>query len=259
MLTFLFRLSIMNLLQNDKVQEYISTLAGKSPCHYIRINCQCLQENMPLNGHDENAKPYSDNMVQLEIKNLSPKNLRPALINIRNSQYFNGISMMFLVKEMLNCKTVVSVEQHYNILDKNLTMHPPCAPYMNREYEHFIITPYKYFEDFEEDMSLWDYLMQSFNKIINGNLLYGSNRVFDLAFKRCFSFCVSILLMNFELCKKNGFSPLISKLLNFNPNRKTRKCGITKMLDMLFNSGLDFQMPVINLAILVNEMMTSND
>lgn len=248
----------MNILQNDKVQEYISSLAGKSPCHYIRINCQCFQENMPLNGHDEDAQAYSNNMMQLAILNLSTKNLKPALIHIRKTQYLKGISMMFLVEKMLNCKDVESVEQFYNILDKNFTTHPPCAPYMNKEYENFIITPYKYFADFEEDMSLWDYLMKSFNNIISGDLLYGTIRVFDLAFKRCFSFCVNILLIDFESCKKNGLRPLISKLLNFNPNRRTRKSRIIKMLDMLFNSGLDFPMPIINLAILVNEMMSSN-
>lgn len=46
--------------------------------------------------------------------------------------------------------------------------------------------------------------MQSFNNIISGSFSYRTNRVFDLAFKRCFTFCVNILLLDFELCKKNG-------------------------------------------------------
>lgn len=241
----------MNILENSEVKEYISSLNGKSFCHYLIIDCQCFNENTPLNDHAEKAEPFSKNLAELAV-NRTSKNPRLVVMYISKKSYFSGDTMKLLIYRMLDSKDVDKVEQYYTILDQNFRVHPPCAPYMATEYENFILTS---FNSCFGEIVLWDYLMDCFNRIVSGSILYGDNEPFDLAFKRCFSFCVSILQINFEVSKKNGLRPLIMKCLKFNPERRTRMSEITKLLDMLFNTGYGFQMPVINLAILVNQMM----
>lgn len=241
----------MNVLENSKVKEYISSLNGKSSCHHLLTECGCINGIMPLNAHDEDAKPFSKNLAELAL-NRSSKNPRLAGMYVSKKSYFMGDTMKLLVHRMFDSKDAIKVDQYYNVLYQNFSLHPPCAPYMATEYENFILTPCN---SCLGEMSLWDYLMDCFNQIISGSILYGNNIPFDLAFKKSFSFCVSILQMNFELSKKNGLRPLIMKCLKFNPERRTRMSEITKILDMLFNTGYDFQMPVINLAILVHQMM----
>lgn len=245
----------MNILENSEVKEYISSLNGKSSCHYMLKVCQCIVENMPLKAHVENVEPFSKNLAELAV-NRQSKNPRLVIMYLSKKSYFNDDTMKFFAQKMFDSKDVNEVEQYYNIFIQNLTTHPPCAPYMVTEYENFLLVPFN--RGFGE-MALWDYLIDCCHRIISGSILYGNNPPFDWAFKRCLSFCVTILQMNFEVCKKNGLTPLIMKCLKFNPERKTRKSEITKLLDKLFNTGYDFQVQVINLAILVNQMMTKSN
>lgn len=54
--------------------------------------------------------------------------------------------MEFLVNEMLVCKDVAIIEQYYNVLDINFMKHPPCAQYMDTEYEQLLLGSHrKYF------------------------------------------------------------------------------------------------------------------
>ncbi|XP_025202472.1 uncharacterized protein LOC112599676 [Melanaphis sacchari] len=240
----------MNILKDSRVKEYISSLDGLSPVQYVPTVCQCIKENFPENAHSDIAYPFSNNLAELAA-NQGPKNIRLIVMYITKTSFFNGDTMKFLVNEMLECKEDATVEQYYNVLDQNFKMHPPCAQYMDTEYEQLILGPYR--KCFGE-MTLWDYIIERLNQITSGSLLYGDNKAFDLAFKRCFSFCVCILQMDFEVSKKRNIRSLIAKCLKYNSERKTRMSEITKLLDMLFNTGYDFQMPVINLAILVNQL-----
>lgn len=239
----------MDILKNSRVQEYINSLNGKSPIQYGLTVCQCILQNISKNAHSEIAKPFSNNLVELVA--VDQKQNRSMVSYITKTTYFSGDTMKYLLNEILNCKDVETIEMYNNVIDQNFKFHPPCAQYMHLEYEKLMLTPYrKYFME----MSLWDYLIEQFNCMTNGSILYGNDVVFDLAFKRCFSFCVRVLQVNFEMSKKEDFRPLIMKCLNYNPERKTRLSTINKLLNMLFNTGYDFQMPIIHLAILINEI-----
>jgi len=152
---------------------------------------------------------------------------------------------------MLECKKVQTTEQYYNVLDKNFKLHPPCAQYMEKEYEQLLLSSYR--NHFGE-MTLWDYIVECLNNITRGSLLYGDNEAFDLAFNRCFSFCVRILEVDFEVSKKKNKRSLVAKCLKYKLERRTRMSEISTLLDKLFNTGYSFQMPVIHLAILVSQL-----
>jgi len=212
--------------------------------------CQCIKHNLAEDAHSNIANPFSNNLAELAA-NRGPKHIRLIVMYITKVSYFNGDTMRFLVNEMLECKDVATVEQYYNVLDQNFKMHPPCAQYMNTEYEQLLLGSYKkYFGE----MTLWDYIIELLNQITSGTLLYGDNKAFDLAFKRCFSFCICVLQSDFEVSKIKNVKSLVAKCLKYNSERKTRMSEITKLLDMLFNTGYDFQIPVINLAILVSQL-----
>jgi len=92
------------------------------------------------------------------------------------------------------------------------------------------------------------------NQITTGDILYGDNEVYYLAFKRCLSFCICILQIDFEVSKRKNVIPLAAKYLKYHSTRKTRMSDITKLLDMLYNTGYDFQTQVIDPALLVNQL-----
>lgn len=236
----------MDILKNNRVQEYLRTLNGKSPIQHVTTICQCMQNDFPQNAHCDERNPFSNNLVELATVNQSR-----LVMYITKTTYFSGNTMKYLLNEMLNCKNVEKVEWYNNVLEQNFKFHPPCAQYMNLEYEQLLLAPYrKYFME----MSLWDYLIENFKLMSNTSFLYGDDDVFALAFEKCLSFCVRVLQLNFEASKKNNFRPLIMKCLRYNPERRTRLHDISKLLNMAFNTGYDVQMSIIHLAILVNEI-----
>jgi len=241
----------MNILKDDMVQKYLSSLDGMSPIYYVDTDCQCIKENIPLNAHSDNAKPFSSNMAELSVIQ-GQHNIRLVTIYITKTSYFVSETMQYFINEMLNSKNIETVEQYYNVLDTNFMMHPPCAPYMHTEYRNLMLTPFK---KFFKEMALWDYLVHNFHLITSKSLSCGDNKVFDLAFKRCLSFCIRVLQFDFEVSKKTNQKPLIMMCLKYNPKRKRSISVTTKLLRMLFNTGYDLQMPVIHLALLVEQMM----
>lgn len=245
----------MNLLKDQRAQEYLANTDPKMVEFGMLnrpTNCLCILKNLPENSHSGIVTPFSRNLAELAAYEGAEYH---CTMPISKEFYFNSDTMVFLINEMLNSENVVTVEQYYNVLDLNFSEHPPCASYMNVEYEQLLLSSNK---QFLKEMTLWDYLIENFNLIINGSLLYGDNKVFDTAFKRCFSFCLAILEVDFEVSKMKNVRPLIMKCLRFNPVRKTRLSEITKVLDMLFNTGYDFQILVIRLAKLINDINKIN-
>ncbi|XP_050062194.1 uncharacterized protein LOC126551875 [Aphis gossypii] len=240
----------MNILKDNRVKEYISSLNGWNPIQCMPLHCQCFGENLSEDAHLVIAYPFSNNLAELAAIQ-GPKNVRSIIMYITKTSYFNGDTMKYLVNEMLQCKDVVTIEQYYNVLDQNLKMHPPCAQYMDKEYEKLLLVSYrKYFGE----MSLWDYIIELLNQITTGDILYGDNEAYDLAFKRCLSFCICILKIDFEVSKRKNVRSLVAKCLNYHSARRTRMSDITKLLDMLYNTGYNFQTQVIDLALLVNQL-----
>jgi len=241
----------MNILKDSTVKNYILSLDGLSPAQYVFTHCECINKNnIPEDAHSNIAVPFSSNLAELAA-NRGPKNVRLIVMYITDTSYFNADTMKFLVNEMLECKDVGTVEQYYNVLDKNLKLHPPCAQYMDKEYEQLLLSTYR--NHFGE-MTLWDYIVDCLNNITRGSLLYGDDDVFDLAFKRCFSFCIHILLVDSEVSKNKNRRSLVAKCLKYRLERRTRMSEIITLLDKLYNTGYDFQMPVIHLAILVSQL-----
>jgi len=240
----------MNILKDSRVTEYISSLNGLSPCQYVRTVCHCIKKNIPDSAHSNTAVAFSSNLAELAAIR-GPKNVRLIVMYISNTSYFNADTMKFLINEMLESKDVVTVEQYYSVLKKNFQMHPPCAQYMDKEYEQLLLSPYK--NHFGE-MTLWDYLVECLNDITRGFLLYGDNETFDLAFKRCFRFCICILQFDFEVSKKRNNRSLVAKCLKYKLERRTRMSEISTLLDKLYNTGYNFHMSVIHLAILVSQL-----
>lgn len=244
----------MNIMKNPSIQDYLSTLDGKSPVYdmLVMFNCKCIVECVQSNdAHSENAAPVSSNLAELAA-NQGPKHITSIVMYVTKTSYFNCDTMKFLVGKMLECVDIGVVESYYQTLERNFNMHPPCARYMKTEYEQLMLSPYR--KCFKE-MTLWDFLVDSFKLITSGSFLYGENKVYDLAFKRCLDFCVTVLQIDFEASKIDSSRPLIMKCLNYNPDRKTRMSEITKLLEMLFNTGYDLQMSIFNLAYLIDQMM----
>jgi len=238
----------MDLLKNARVQEYVASLRGMNPSQFKLSVCQCLLKNLPDNAHTEVAKPFATNCAELAtIREMS--SVGSLVIYITMTTYFDGDTMKYLINKMLNCEDVDGVYAFSNVLDCNFNMHPPCAKYMSAEYEKLLLIPYK---NYFKEMSLWDYLIDWLKCLVSGSYLYGTNEVFDLAFKWFFQFFINILNVDFEVSKKNNYTPLVLKCLKYNPERKTRMYEITTLLDKLFNTGYNLQIPIINLALLVN-------
>lgn len=238
----------MNILKDSLAKDYISSLNGSIP--FTFTTCQCIRENIPEDAHSVIAYPISNNLAELAA-NQGPERIRMIVMYITETSYFNGDTMKFLVNEMLVCKDVATIEQYYNVLEINFMMHPPCAQYMDNEYEQLLLGTYrKYFGE----MTLWDYIIELLNQIKSGSLVYGDKQAFDLAFKRCFSFCVCVLQIDFEVSKRKNVRSLVAKCLKFNSERKTRMSDITKLFDMLYKTEYDFKMQLIDLAILINQL-----
>lgn len=249
----------MQVLQNRVVQEYVSSLNGKNPVFGLFTGCRCIDDDHPSSddGHVDPGvlvSPVSHNLVELAA-NQGPKDVRLVGIYVTKQSYFNGDTMKFLIDRMLAAESTETVEYYYSALDKNFTMHPPCAQYMKDEYEKMMLAECKkYFKH----TCLWDYLLQLLNLVTNGTFVYGENEVFDVAFKRCFSFCANVFQINFEVAQRRNYKPLIMTCLKYNPMRTTRMSEISKLLDRLFNTGYNFQMPVVSFAILIDRMMKLN-
>jgi len=240
----------MNLLKNDRVQEYISSLGGMNPSQKKLSICKCLQKNSLVNAHTQDAKQFSNNLAKVAVTQ-GNDTIKSVVIYITVTSYFGGNTMQYLIENMLNAEDITNVQVYYNILDSNFDLHPPCAKYMSEEYEKLLLVPHT---NYFQDMALWDYLIDRLRCLIDGTYLYGENVVFDFSFKMLFCFCIDILNVDFEVSKKNNSDALIMKCLKYNPKRKTRMYDITTLLDKLFNTGFNFQMPVINLALLINEL-----
>lgn len=250
--TTLLELGTMDILKDSIVTEYISSLEGLSPAqNEVSSLCQCISGNIPKDIHSVIAVPYSSNLVELAANTGVLNNVKLILMYISNTSYFNGDSMKFLVNKMLESKLVETVEHYYNALDKNLKMHPPCAQYMDTEYEKLLLSSNN---NHFGGKTLWDYLIESLTNMTEGSLSHGVNKVVDLAFKRCFSLCIRILQFDFEVSKKKNIRSLVAKCLKYKLERRTRMSEISKLLDRLFNTGYDFQMLVIDLALLVRQL-----
>ncbi|XP_029341564.1 uncharacterized protein LOC100573988 [Acyrthosiphon pisum] len=240
----------MNILKDRRVAEYISSLNGLSSNQYIMFTfCECINNNnTPEDAHSNIAEPCSSNLAELAADR---KNVRLIQMYITITSYFKADTMKFLVNKMLECKDVETVEHYYNVLDKNLKLHPPCAQYMDEEYEQLLLSSYrKYFGE----MTLWDYIIECLKNITRGSLLYGDDDAFDLAFKRCFCFCICILQVDFEVSKNKNKRSLAAKCLNYKLERETRMNEISTLLDKSYNTGYNFKMSVIHLAILVSQL-----
>jgi len=240
----------MDIFKDSQVIRYIASLNGSSPAQHVPTVCQCIEKNIPDDTHSDIAVPFSSNLAELAA-NSEQKDIRLIVMYITNSSYFNGDTMKFLVSEMLICNDVVTVEHYYHILEKNLMLHPPCAQYMNTEYDQLLLS--SSVNQFGE-MALWEYIIERLVKISEGSILYANNKAFDLAFKRCFSFCISILQIDFEVSKKKNIRSLVSKCLKYKLERRTRMSEINKLLDVLFNTGYNFQISIIHLAMLVSQL-----
>lgn len=276
----------MQSVKEGSFQYYLSQFGGSSPImETFMFNCKCLSENPPPNStHCETASSLSSNLAELAA-NQDP---RSVVIYLTKTSYFNSDTMKYLVGKMFRCSQLHSelqskldlkrhieeeevedeieeepeiierdvetliqkIELNYQALDRNFDMHPPCAHYMKKEYQQLMLTPYREFQQ----MTLWDFLVDSFKRLTNGSRVYGRNKVYDLAFKRSLNFCVNILAVDYEVSKIDGSKPLIMTCLKYNPERRTR-VQITKLLETLFNTGHDFQMSVFNLIYLINQMV----
>ncbi|XP_060858991.1 uncharacterized protein LOC132936310 [Metopolophium dirhodum] len=240
----------MNILKDKSVIRYITSLDGLSPAQHLLTVCQCIKKNIPEDAHSDIAVPFSSNLAELAA-NQGPNHLRQIKMYIKKTSYFNTDTMKFLINKMLECKDIKTIEHYYCVLDKNFKLHPPCAEYMDKEYEQLLLSSYR---NNIGEMTLWDYIVECLNNITKGSLLYGDDKAFELAFKMCFSFCIGILQVDFEVSKKKNNRSLVSKCLKYKLERRTRMSEISTLLDHLFNTGYNFQMPVIHLAILVNQL-----
>lgn len=246
----------MNLFNNPNVIKLVKILNGQSTCKYLPTDCHCMNNNFPEEVHKNKARPFSSNMAELAARQ-DPDAINLIIMYISEIYFFNADTMKFLINEMLNCKIVRTIDHYYTVLDRNLRMHPPCADYMTKDYEKLMLmhnqeNASKFFV--LRGMSLWEYLMECFYRITSGSILCGENHAFDTAFYKLLKFCVNILQMDCEVAKNNGTRPLIMKCLNFDPVKKSKFTEITELLDMLFITGYSFQMPVVQLAILVKEI-----
>lgn len=244
----------MQLFEDPLVKEYISSLDGKSFCQYMITKCQCIySDDLPINAHQD-AKPLESTMRQPYTK--IGDDVKINFSSLSEKIYYPAKIMKDLIREMLISKEIKKIEKLYCQIDQNLKLHPPCADYMISEYRELFLSPNEV--TFFDELSLWKYLLNTFECLINGTSSYGDSDVYDLAFQRFFAFCVRVLQMDYDFSKKKGTRPLIMDCLNYNPSRKTRLKDMTKYLDMLFNSGYDFLMSVVNLAILVDKMKSNN-
>lgn len=246
----------MNLFNNTNVIEFVETLNGQSSCKYILTDCHCINNNFPENTHINKAKPFSSNMAELAVRQ-ERKSINLVVMYISEMYFFNVDTMKFLINEMLNCDIIRTIDEYYTLIDRNFRMHPPCADYMTQDYEQLMLmheqeNAPKFF--ILRGMSVWEYLMECFNRIASGSILCGDNHAFDTAFYKLFKFCVNILILEYEVAKKNGTRPLIMKCLNYDPERKSKLSEITRLLDMLFITRYSFQMSVVQLAILIKEI-----
>jgi len=242
----------MDVLKDCMATEYFSSLDGLNPAkNYEATLCRCITGNVPEDIHSDIAVPYSSNLVALAAKNGGRNNVRLILMYISKVSYFDGDTMKFLVNKMLECKLVETVEEYYNVLDKNLNMHPPCAQYMDTEYEKLLLSSTN---NHFGGMTLWDYIIEFLINLTEGSLSHGDDKVVDLAFKRCFSFCIRILQFDLEMSKKKNIRPLVAKCLKYKLERRTRMSEIRKLLNRLFNTGYDFQLHIVDLAYLVSQL-----
>lgn len=241
----------MDSFRDPKFIRYKSLLEGSSLCQNVLTTCQCLKGNMFKNNHSVIAKPVSHNLAELANKSREQANSNAMMMYITNTFYFNHVTMQYLANEMLVSDETKVVQKYYDILNRNFTTHPPCASYMEKEYEQLFLTKCN---NYFTGMTLWNYLIQCFDHITSGSVTYGNNKARDLAFKRCLSFCVTVLQMNYEVAKHCKTTAIIMKCLKYDPERKTRMSEINKTLYILFNSVYDFQMPICNLLILIDRM-----
>ncbi|XP_025423588.1 uncharacterized protein LOC112692961 [Sipha flava] len=244
----------MQLLNDPIVQAYKLSLGGESSFRHVITKCQCIySDNLPKDVHkaekvDDLYKPLPYSKILDNIKFYVPIAL--------TEKYYPALTMKSIIYDMLNCKNIKKVETFYCIIDLNFKQHPPCADYMKLEYRDLFLSPND--ENLFDEMSLWKYLLNIFECLINGTSRYGDKDAYDLAFRRVFEFCVCVLQTDYDYSKKKGSKPLIMECLNYNPNQRTRLNEITKYLDKLFNSGYDFVMTVVKFALLVEQIRSEN-
>lgn len=240
-------------MNNPLAKEYLSLLNGTSPAFVSlqMLDCNCIVNNVqPNDAHSENATPVSSNLAELAA-NQGANNVRSVVMYLSKTSYFNSNTMKFLINKMLECTKIGIIESYYSTINSNFNMHPPCAFYMKTEYKQLLLTPHgRYFNK----MTLWDFLVENFELITSGSFLNGENKAHDLAFKRCLDFCIKVLMVDFEASKTDNCKPLIMNCLEYNPKRRTRMSKITKLLDTLINTRNDLQMPIFNLAYLIEQI-----
>lgn len=240
----------MDVLKDARAKKYISLLDGTSPSYNVLNGCRCLVKNMPEGVHSEIATPFNSNSAEICIMRKG-ENIGEILLYITKKSYFDGDTMKLLVREMLNATDNCLTNEFYRILHTNFLMHPPCAQYMSKVYDDFILVPSK---NYFSGMPLWDYLVDCLNRMVNAIFFYENKEATVYAIKKTLIFCVEILQMDFEVSKiKNVPKPLVMKCFKYHPEKKTKMLKIMKILNQLFKTRQDFQMPVIHLVMLVNQ------
>lgn len=243
----------MELMKDSLVVEYMSLMDGMSVvAQLVPLSCGCVESDSPGDAHEGTRNPFSDNMA--EVSFTDRKLISASAVYITNVSYFKCKAMAFMINSMRECRDVDEVEGYNSVLLKNFRAHPPCAQYMSDEYEELMLTPQAHYLN---KMSLWDHLVDTFCRIRDGTMLYGMAKVSDLAFVRTLNFCAGVLRIDFEMSKKNRSQSLITKCLKYYPGKRTRSREIAefhKLLDIMFNTGFNFRMQIVNLAILTHQM-----
>lgn len=240
----------MKLLKKSLVQDYKSSLGGKSTYHHVITKCQCIYSpGLPEKVHDAkeasngyNERPYVRvaNYIKFNVSQLSKET------------YYSSEIIKCTLHDMLNCNEIKKIGKLYCIIDLNFKFHPPCANYMNFEYRHLFISLSD--ENIFNGMSIWDYLMYLFECLLNGTSQYGKNEVYDLAFQMFFDFCVRILKMDYDYAKKKRYRPVIVSCLNYGRKHNSRIHEVKRYLDMLYDAGYDFAVTVVKFALLLEEL-----
>jgi len=225
-------------------------LARTNPIRGVMTICRRHVKEVPDCVHDETATMHSHNMVELAVLQKQPT-VSSIVMYITEKSFFGSDSMVYLVDKMLGAQSVGSALMYHGVLHNNFYMHPPCAKYMTEEYYKLMLVP----SDKRMDgMAFWDYLIDRLNKIVDRSRSYGNNAGADMGFKKCFTFCLTILQFDYEVSRTNNAEPLLRKCLNYNPERIMKNGGLNNMLNMLFSTECDLQVLAMDLAVLTNRI-----
>lgn len=239
----------MDILNDNRVKMYLSSLGGADPIRNLRTVCQCHTKDLPENAHNETAMPHDPDSIKVAAK--EEKTFVGSIrMYITNNFYFDFDTIHYLFHKMFNCKDVHNVLTYHSVLEIHFFTHPPCAKYMKEDYYNLMLASSIYFQNF----SLWSYLIKGLERILRGSFLYGNNEAVDLAFKKFFSFCVNVLQLDFYVSSKIGVRSLIMKCIESHLQKTKIIDILKKLLNMSFEKELDLQIPIIHFALLLQQI-----